>query len=85
MSRTNTTAEIVAAIRADKIVGQGTCSVIDECWDDQYIERWLQEHNIRTAKRAIKDARAAHRIFESVTRGTEAWLRPWVNNDDRFA
>ena len=73
MSKTNTTAEIVAAIRADQIVGRGTCSVIDECWDDQYIEEWLQVHNIRTAKRAIKDARAAHRIFESVAKETGAW------------
>ena len=37
----------VAAIRADKIVGRNTCSVIDECYTDAELAAHLDGRGIR--------------------------------------
>jgi len=50
-------AEMVEAIRADALVGRGSCSAVDECYDDKELAEQLAEENIATVEGAIKWAR----------------------------
>lgn len=49
--------ELIAAIRNDRRVGRGTCSTIDECYDDAEIVTAFGDEP--TIKAAVK---AAHRL-----------------------
>ena len=49
--------ELVAAIRNDRRVGRGTCTTIDECYDDADLVRDFAHHP--TIKAAVK---AAYRL-----------------------
>ena len=64
-------AELIKAVRADKIVGVGTCSPIDECFGDDELLQFLCYEDFDgganyscTVKRAIKDTRAYHRRWK---------------------
>ena len=56
-------ASIISAIRSDKLVGVGSCSVIDECWTDAEIAAALVDHGITTARKAVAWARALNKAF----------------------
>jgi hypothetical protein len=47
----------VVAVRADRLVGHGTCSSIDECYSDQELLEALDESEVKTPEDAIKWAR----------------------------
>jgi len=50
---------MVEAIRNDPVVGKGSCSSIDECWDDQdLIEAFKEPPCINTRKGAVLWARS---------------------------
>lgn len=49
--------DLVKAIRADKAVGRGSCSSIDECWDDSEIRNALIREGITEPAKAVKWAR----------------------------
>jgi hypothetical protein len=55
--------QMVEAIRSDKLVGRGTCSSIDECFDDADIIRALQESGINTIDGALTWAREQEGLF----------------------
>ncbi len=54
---------MVAAIRADKLVGRGTCSSIDECLDDADLRRELATEGCSTEAEALKWARRHEGLF----------------------
>jgi len=56
-------ASIISAIRSDKLVGVGSCSVIDECWTDAEIAAALVDQGITTARKAVAWARALNKAF----------------------
>jgi hypothetical protein len=67
--------EIVAAIRNDRLVGRGTCSVIDECYtDDELVEAFGYDRPFastdttrpRTPAKARTVARRVHRLDVAV-------------------
>jgi hypothetical protein len=53
----------VIAIRENKLVGRGSCTVVDECYDDADIEKWLADDGINTVDGAIQWAIEAHTLF----------------------
>lgn len=59
----------VKAIRADSMVGRGSCSVIDECWTDEEIQVELDAGGIKrsfskqAATKAVTRMRAIHRTW----------------------
>jgi len=59
-------AAMVAAIRADSIVGSGSCSFIDECYTDAELAARLAEEGIGSVRNALAWARRAHRIWAEV-------------------
>ena len=70
-------AEMVAAIRADKLVGKGSCSSIDECMEDSEIANDLVEDGITTPADAVKWAREQEGLF--LEQGTNC---RWGEDDD---
>jgi hypothetical protein len=54
---------MVDAIRADKVVGRGTCSSIDECLSDAELAKELAHHGLTTVRDALKWAREGEEIF----------------------
>ena len=44
------------AIRNDERIGNGTCSMIDECMDDEEIIEDLEKASVTTVKEALKVA-----------------------------
>jgi hypothetical protein len=56
----------VAAIRADRKVGRGTCSWIDECLSDAELAAELDKAGKRSPDAAVKWARAAHKVWEDI-------------------
>ena len=44
----------VTAIRNHPRVGRGTCTSVDECWEDREIIEFLDENNITTEEGAIE-------------------------------
>ena len=54
---------LVAAIRADKVVGMGTCSRIDECYSDKELAMALAEDHITTVADALRWAREDEGLF----------------------
>lgn len=67
-------AAVVAAIRADDVIGVGTCSVIDECYDGDDLIVLLNDHNsdkwcrlaVTTPAEAVQHFRFTHEIFHDV-------------------
>lgn len=55
--------DLVKAIRADKAVGKGSCSSIDECWDDSELRDALMEDNITEPAKAVEWARSQEGLF----------------------
>jgi hypothetical protein len=55
--------EFIQAIRADKAVGRGSCSSIDECWDEKQLIENLVRANITTAEAAVTWAREVEQQF----------------------
>jgi len=44
----------VTAIRDHSRVGRGTCTSVDECWDDKEIIEFLDDNNVTTEEGAIE-------------------------------
>lgn len=72
-----TTDKRVLAIRADKLVGRGTCSAVDECMSDSELTAMLDECGITTVKNAVKFARDHEQIH--LEQGLNA---RWGEDDD---
>lgn len=59
----------VRAVRADEMVGRGSCSVVDECWTDEEVQDELDTQGIkrgfdqRHATKAVTKMRAIHRLW----------------------
>ena len=53
----------VNAIRNHKKVGRGSCTSIDECWEDKEIVSWLDDNNITTDNGAVKWALEREGLF----------------------
>ena len=55
--------KFIKVVREDEEVGLGSCSFIDECWEDKDIVEYLQElvdecdHVIDTPEQAVKEMR----------------------------
>lgn len=56
--------DIVKAIRADKIIGSGTCSTIDEAYTDDELIELLVENDITTVTQAIKFCRKVEKQIQ---------------------
>ena len=59
--------EIIRAIRADKIVGLNSCSVVDECFTDSELLNhvcfdWNGTERKRTPKQAVTEMRKLHKL-----------------------
>ena len=53
----------VTAIRNHNKVGRGTCTSVDECWDDKDILDFLDDNNILTSEAAISWALDQEGLF----------------------
>lgn len=53
----------VTAIRNHHKVGRGTCTSVDECWEDREIIDFLDENNITTEDGAIEWALDQEGLF----------------------
>ena len=53
----------VAAIRNHPKVGRGTCTSVDECWDDKDIIEFLDDNNVTTEEGAIEWALDQEGLF----------------------
>ncbi len=53
----------VEAIRADKKVGRGSCSTIDECMSDSELVRQLMDDGITSVKAALAWAKKTEKMF----------------------
>ena len=68
----------VAAIRRDDLVGDGSCSPIDECYTDDELVAMLDGRGIgaRQVQAAVTEARAVHRVWADRMAEADA-LREW--------
>ena len=53
----------VKAIREDKRIGRGTCSTIDECYDDSDLIELLDEYDVKYPIDAVKWAIVHERLW----------------------
>ena len=53
----------VTAIRDHSKVGRGTCTSVDECWDDKDIIEFLDNNNVTTEEGAIEWAMEQEGLF----------------------
>ena len=53
----------VTAIRDHSRVGRGTCTSVDECWDDKEIIEFLDDNNVTTEEGAIEWALEQEGLF----------------------
>ena len=53
----------VTAIRNHSKVGRGTCTSVDECWDDKDIIQFLDENGVQTEEGAIEWALEQEGLF----------------------
>jgi len=53
----------VEAIRDHKLVGRGSCTSVDECWDDKDIIEFLDDSNVTTVEGAIEWALDQEGLF----------------------
>ena len=70
---------LIDAIRNDELVGRGTCSSIDECYDNVDLVDSLNEENITTPEGAVKWARKQEGLWEE--KGSNA---RWGEDSDLF-
>jgi len=63
---------MIDAVRADPKVGRGTCSSIDECYEQHELAAALTRDNITTAKAAVKWARGVERLYREREREIRA-------------
>jgi len=56
----------VQAIRMDPVIGFGTCSVVDECYDDGDLIERLDEAAAVSDEEAVRHFRWIHEIYEDV-------------------
>lgn len=84
-------AELIKAVRKDRLVGVGSCSSIDECYEDE--ELWEVIREAKSPQEAVKLAREAEGIFleqEANCRWGEdddpqlENLRQWKENNNLF-
>jgi hypothetical protein len=54
MTKAIDTAAMIAAIRADALIGRGTCSTLDECWEDSEIAEYLTESHYVAGKDGLQ-------------------------------
>lgn len=54
----------VAVVRADSIVGRGTCSPIDEAFSDAELIELFEEEDAKDPKAALRVARSHHRLWK---------------------
>jgi len=47
----------IEAIRNDKVIGRGTCTLIDECFEDQELIEYLDEQGIKDPDKAVNFCR----------------------------
>ena len=66
---------LIAAVRADRLVGRGSCSSIDECYEDAELAELLA--GCKTEKEAIATAREAEGLFLE-----QALNARWGDDDD---
>jgi hypothetical protein len=71
------TPDLVAAIRADRLVGTGTCTSIDECWEDSELREALSRDGVTTATGAVEWARKAEGLWLE-----QACNARWGEDDD---
>lgn len=61
----------VMAVRADDVVGRGTCSVVDECWTDEELQAELDADGVprkfskAVATKAVTKFRFIHRTWHA--------------------
>lgn len=68
-------AKMVEVVRADHVVGRGSCSVIDETFTDEELLAALDEDGVTNCMSALRWARRFHRVWASNARETAgtAW------------
>lgn len=54
----------VEAIRQDPVIGRGTCSSVDECYEDKELVEHLDKEGIVTEKAAVTWARGLEQVFQ---------------------
>jgi len=54
---------LVEAIRQDPTFGEGSCSVVDECYTDEELLTALREAGVSTRPAALRWARQRHESF----------------------
>lgn len=63
---------LVAAVRKDKLVGRGTCSVIDECWSDMKLVDELKHAGVKTTRSARSWARKLEKLHSDYAADIQA-------------
>jgi len=63
---TNAEDSRVQAIRMDPVIGSGTCSVVDECYDDADLIERLDEAGVISDEEAVRYFRFTHEVYEDV-------------------
>lgn len=53
----------VEAVRADKKMGRGTCSNVDECISDEEMKKEWSEEGVTTKREAVKSMRQTHDLW----------------------
>jgi hypothetical protein len=54
--------ELIEFIRGNQIIGKGSCSVIDECWEDERV--WEHCKDARDIGEAFDWIMSIHEIYE---------------------
>jgi hypothetical protein len=65
---TSTLSNLVKAIRSDRRVGRGSCTSIDECYEDCEIAEELSRENVTTIEGAIKWAINREALWQGVAK-----------------
>ncbi len=67
----------VFAIREDPVVGRGSCSSLDECFEDSEVVEALDKEGVRSPQDAVRWARERERLY--LERGCD---QRWGEDDD---
>lgn len=88
MPRKPTMEEMIAAIRAHKRVGRGTCTSIDECWEDKEIAESLTRTGVTSRRAAVQWAMRTEGLVREQALNQRCgepddwqleWYREWKN------
>ena len=60
--------ELIEAIRSDRLIGRGSCSSIDECFDDEELWELLSQGECTTVREAIRLARESEALLRNTWR-----------------